>query len=66
MQTNPLSHLVQDMTAATVFGQSAGLTMLLAEMQALSRLMPGAVPHDAQAELRHDAEVEAEFDNMPV
>lgn len=66
MQTNPLSHLVQDMAAATVFGQSAGLTVLLAEMQALSKLMPGAVAHDAQAELQHDAEVEAEFDNMPV
>jgi len=65
-QTNTLAHLAQDMTAATIAGQAAGLTVLLVEMQALSKLIPGATAHDAAATLRHEAEVEADFDNMPV
>lgn len=41
--------------------QGRGLNLLLAEMQALARLMPGAP-------VRHptEAEIEEGFDNMPV
>lgn len=65
-QINPVAHLAQDMAGAAVAGQMAGLALLLAEMQALTHLMPGSVQHDAAETLRHEAEVEAEFDNMPV
>jgi hypothetical protein len=65
-QINPMAHLAQDMASAAVLGQTAGLTLLLAEMQALSRLLPVAGPLDPGALRQHDAEVEAEFDNMPV
>ena len=41
--------------------QSAALSLLLAEMQALSALMPGASDTPATED-----EVEASFDNMPV
>ena len=55
-------------------GQEATLALLLAEMKALTALMPGAMPHlragNARAEEARerttDAEVEALFDNMPV
>lgn len=65
-QINPMAHVVQDMTSAVVLGQTAGLSMLLVEMQALSRLLPAAGPLDQDALRQHDAEVEADFDNMPV
>ncbi|OHC58738.1 MAG: hypothetical protein A3D16_17125 [Rhodobacterales bacterium RIFCSPHIGHO2_02_FULL_62_130] len=65
-QTNSLAHLAQDMTAAAIAGQAVGLTVLLVEMQALSKLIPGAAEHDPAETLRHEAEVEADFDNMPV
>ena len=54
------------MTAAAIAGQAVGLTVLLVEMQALSKLIPGAAEHDPAETLRHEAEVEADFDNMPV
>jgi hypothetical protein len=60
-----LAALAAEMTEAAVIGQSLGLRVLLAEMQALTEGMPGsalirrqptAAPHD----------IEADFDNMPV
>lgn len=55
-------------------GQRMAMSVLLAEMRALSALMPGqSAAHEeattAEAEARHraeEAEVEAGFDNMPV
>lgn len=47
----------------------AGLSLLLAEMQALSQIMPhNAQPQDVTdaARAKYDAACEAEFDNMPV
>ena len=41
--------------------QQQGLELLLAEMRALSELIPGQDTH-----LPTDAEVEAGFDNMPI
>jgi len=47
--------------------QSQGLEILLAEMRALARLIPGATPPtEAQTAAETDAETEAGFDNMPV
>ena len=42
--------------------QQVALSMLLAEMTALSAMIPGLQPQ----RLRSEAEVEADFDNMPV
>lgn len=50
-----------DLMAASIKMQHQGLKLLLAEMRALSALMPGADPR-----LPTDAEIEAGFDNMPV
>lgn len=62
----PIEQMAQfagEMTEAAVAGQAAGLRMLAAEMQALAQMMPGASgpSHDMT-----DAEIEADFDNMPV
>lgn len=47
--------------------QSQGLSLLLAEMQALAGMMPGAVaPADMKTFAEVEAETEAGFDNMPV
>jgi len=50
-----------DMVVVGIELQHQGLDLLLAEMRALSALMPGESPR-----LPEDAEVEAGFDNMPV
>lgn len=49
-------------------GQRTGLALLLAEMRALTSLLPGiTVPAADDARRREDqAAVEASFDNMPV
>ncbi len=52
-----------EVTAAAIAGQAAGLGLLLAEMQALAQMMPGS---PASVPERDQAEVEADFDNMPV
>ena len=66
-KTDPIdqmTQLVDEMTHVVVAGQAAGLEILAAEMQALTHLMPGlaAAPGTGPS----DAEIEAEFDNMPV
>lgn len=50
-----------DLVAAGIELQQQGLELLLAEMRALSALMPGKEPQE-----QTDAEIEAGFDNMPV
>ncbi len=58
-----MAHLAGEMTDVVIAGQSAGLRLLAAEMQALAAMLPGmAEPAPAQT----DAEIEADFDNMPV
>ncbi len=55
----------REITAKLAEGQAqqqAGLSILLAEMTALSAMIPGLQPQH----LRTEAEVEADFDNMPV
>lgn len=55
----------REITAKVAEGQAqqqVALSLLLAEMTALSAMIPGLHP---QA-LRTEAEVEADFDNMPV
>jgi hypothetical protein len=42
-----------------------GLKLLQAEMEALARMIPGLAPLPEMV-LRCDAEIEADFDNMPV
>jgi hypothetical protein len=59
-----MAELAAEMTEVMVAGQTAGLRILAAEMQALTQLMPG-LAHPA-GEGPTDAEIEAEFDNMPV
>ena len=60
--------LAGDLTDAAMTGQGAGLNLLQAEMQALSRLMPGAAqpPRSDAERLAAEAAIEADFDNMPV
>jgi hypothetical protein len=61
-----IADLANEMVEAAVSGQTAGLRVLLAEMQALTQVMPGAGHETAAERLAHEAEVEADFDNMPV
>ena len=67
---NTASFVAGDALAAAVAGQAAGLHLLLSEMQALTHAMPGIshpMAHLSDAQLAaRDAEVEADFDNMPV
>ncbi|MFN4191935.1 MAG: hypothetical protein ACK4FR_03260 [Tabrizicola sp.] len=50
-----------DLLTAGIELQQQGLELLLAEMRALTTLMPGENRHQPT-----DAEIEAGFDNMPV
>lgn len=50
-----------DLLTAGIELQHQGLDLLLAEMRALAALMPGEETHP-----QTEAEVEAQFDNMPV
>ncbi|TXI04518.1 MAG: hypothetical protein E6Q73_03045 [Pseudorhodobacter sp.] len=59
-----MAHLMGEVTEVAVAGQAAGLRLLAAEMQALSQMMPGLGGTAGQDAT--DAEIEADFDNMPV
>ena len=59
-----MAQLAGEVTEVMVAGQAAGLKILAAEMQALTQLMPG-MAHPA-GEGPSDAEIESDFDNMPV
>lgn len=53
--------LEAEMIGAGLAAQTTSLDLLLAEMHALAAMMPG---HEMPP--RADAEIEADFDNMPV
>lgn len=62
--TNPpddLLRLEADVMQAGLKAQARTLDLMLAEMRALAALMPGQAGPP-----RSDAEIEADFDNMPV
>lgn len=59
-----MAHLAEEIADGIVAGQAMGLQVLAAEMQALSRLIPGMVYAEGHAPTQ--AEIEADFDNMPV
>jgi hypothetical protein len=69
-----MTHLAEEGVHLAVVGQQAAMAVLLAEMQALSHILPGQAaahpPEDARAaEKRARAEealFEEAFDNMPV
>lgn len=58
-----MAHLAEEMTEVALAGQAAGLRLLQAEMQALMTLVPGMGQGEATTD---QAEIEADFDNMPV
>lgn len=60
-----MAHLAGEMAETMVAGQAAGLRILAAEMQALSGLIPG-LAEGTTGHTASDAEIEADFDNMPV
>ncbi|WP_431299596.1 hypothetical protein [Tabrizicola sp. BL-A-41-H6] len=64
MTKAPAKDIVQQEAAvieAGIAAQATALDLLLAEMRALATLIPGH-----QEAPRSDAEIESEFDNMPV
>lgn len=66
-----LAEVAGQMTQAAMAGQGVGLNLLLAEMQALAVMMPGAglvpqPPRSPEQILADEAATEADFDNMPV
>lgn len=61
-----MAHLAGEMTEAALAGQAMGLQVLAAEMQALAQIMPVASAFAAPHHSPSQAEVEADFDNMPV
>ena len=59
-QNDSLRHDL-DLTEAGISFQNQNLRILLAEMRALAQLMPGRTDHH-----QTEAEVEEQFDNLPV
>ncbi len=57
-----MAALTGEMTDLAFAEQAIGLQVLLAEMQALSTLLPGAAPDPA----RDPEQIESDFDNMPI
>ncbi len=60
-----MTDLAGEMAEVAAAGQAVGLQILAAELEALGQVIPGL----AVAEPGHratDAEIEANFDNMPV
>ena len=66
MKAHVINTLPNDMLAATLSAQSMGLNLLLAEMRALSEVMPGVVTGKPLRSAHVAAAEEADFDNMPV
>lgn len=68
-ETNPLAELTGGMAQLALAEQAMGLKLLLAEMQALTSLIPGAIFAGQQGSpesARDDEQIESDFDNMPV
>jgi len=66
MKATAMNILPTEMLAVTLSAQSIGLSLLLAEMRALSEMMPGAVAHMPAGAARVAAAEDTDFDNMPV
>ena len=58
-EVDAMAHLAAEMTEAVVLGQAKGLRLLLAEMQALTQVLPGRAQSDV-AHQTSDAEIEAD------
>lgn len=65
-KNNPMTEMTGEILAATLSGQAMGLNLLLAEMQALSEVLPGALGQIPALPEHIGAAEEADFDNMPV
>jgi hypothetical protein len=65
-KTEGMAEMTAEMVANTLLLQARGLNLLLAEMQALNEVLPGALAQPAGRRVHVDAANEADFDNMPV
>lgn len=65
-KTDGMAEMTAEMVANTLSLQARGLDMLLAEMRALSEVLPGALAQPVGRAQHVDATNEADFDNMPV
>lgn len=65
-KTNPMTDMTGEILAATLSAQAAGMELLLAEMRALSEVLPGALGQMSSLPEPVGAAEEADFDNMPV
>jgi hypothetical protein len=67
-----MSRKMEEASEAALKAGQAGLGLLLAEMEALRAVLPAAGETEADRAVRearersHDAEVEADLDNMPI
>lgn len=61
-----IAALAQNAADQAAHGANVGLSVLLAEMQALGAVLPGVVRPPPVDAAKHEAEVEEGFDNMPV
>ena len=61
-----MAEMTGEMLATTLSAQARGLNLLLAEMRALSEVLPGALAQPPGQRAHVDAANEADFDNMPV
>lgn len=64
-EKTPFTQIASEIVEAAVTAPTIGLKVLLAEMQALSHVIPGSQETPEQR-AKHEAEVEADFDNMPI
>lgn len=65
-KTDAVMELSTEVLAATLSVQSLGLNLLLAEMRALSEVLPGAIGLVPARPEHIGAAEESNFDNMPV
>lgn len=66
MTAHVMNSVSSEVLTATLSAQSAALSLLLAEMRALSAVMPGVVAPIALPTAQTLTADEAQFDNMPV
>lgn len=65
-KNNPMTEMTGELLAATLSAQAAGMDLLLAEMRALSEVLPGALGQVPAQPAHVGAAEESDFDNMPV
>ena len=65
-KNNPMTEMTGEILAATLSAQAVGMDLLLAEMRALSEVLPGALGQMPALPEHIGAAEEADFDNMPV